>query len=596
MVRKMKRLICLLISLAVIMSGICRLATAEEGVSVSYRLDDNSNTVTVTVVADSAKAGDFVTLDIFYSGKTFESLISNPSAWDTVLAYRGQGVVDVNGECVFELSMNGDSGSYNACVNVDGVTASIDIPFVNVERYTSAVGGIDDIIKNTSGSYDTLAKKATAISGILTNNKNHLGIIGVWNTRFLEVSASGTAKILISLYPEGGISTDSKSSVIKSIKKAILIQMLNDGKLENVYDMQTDTDGDTIKALLEIDSYVKKAGAGTTYDTSKLSQNYKVTMTQKLSGRSFETVQAYKNRILEAFVLAAVKDNNGYLNVKQLFNDFEQEIFGKSVLSGSESTEVWTKLANNTDVDTYSALAAKYNAALPPGGGNGGGSGGSGGGGGGGTVSGGAGNVVITVQPDGADKPKPVTVKSEFSDIPSTHWAYEAITKLSGVGVINGYEDGSFKPEKNITREEFVKLISGCFDDASITEATEFTDINENDWFYNYVCFAVEKGLVNGESATSFGAGKNITRQDIATIAYRTLKLITNIENAVLDDKFSDDSKISDYAKTAVYTLKNAGVISGMPDGCFCPESPATRAETAKILARVLELIDGGEK
>lgn len=101
----------------------------------------------------------------------------------------------------------------------------------------------------------------------------------------------------------------------------------------------------------------------------------------------------------------------------------------------------------------------------------------------------------------------------------------------------------------------------------------------------SYVATAVKLGIANGEGE-SFGTGKSITRQDLAVMAYRAAKL-AEAENAAA---FDDDGEISDYAKSAVYCMKEKNIISGTGGNRFSPLNSCTRAETAKIICGLINI------
>ena len=87
---------------------------------------------------------------------------------------------------------------------------------------------------------------------------------------------------------------------------------------------------------------------------------------------------------------------------------------------------------------------------------------------------------------------------------------------------------------------------------------------------------------------------KNITRREMAALAYRLLKM-KDISLSLADCAFSDINSISDWALTAVCALKNAGIISGATETEFAPLKNATRAEAAVIINRLKMYIDGKE-
>ncbi|MDX9970354.1 MAG: S-layer homology domain-containing protein [Candidatus Gracilibacteria bacterium] len=114
----------------------------------------------------------------------------------------------------------------------------------------------------------------------------------------------------------------------------------------------------------------------------------------------------------------------------------------------------------------------------------------------------------------------------EFSDIPSSHINYKAMAFLFEEEVINGYSDGTFKPDGLINRAELMKMISaimyrGEMDSNMASYKNCFSDVKE-EWFATYVCFGKEKGFVNGYGDGTFRPSNNVTRAE-------AMKIILNV-------------------------------------------------------------------
>ena len=173
----------------------------------------------------------------------------------------------------------------------------------------------------------------------------------------------------------------------------------------------------------------------------------------------------------------------------------------------------------------------------------------------------------------------------EFSDMPTQHWAAEAVKGLVKAGAVNGNGANKFEPERSVNREEFVKmLVILCGFDNSENKQI-FVDVSESDWYAPYVCAAVNNGVVTGIGDETFGAGRSISRQDMAVMTMRAIeakgiKLAKNKEY----EGFEDEILIADYAENAVITLFEAGIINGKENKIFDPAGTATRAEAAMIL------------
>lgn len=102
----------------------------------------------------------------------------------------------------------------------------------------------------------------------------------------------------------------------------------------------------------------------------------------------------------------------------------------------------------------------------------------------------------------------PMTVSAAFSDVPSDHGYYKAITNLSAEGVLNGFEDGSFKPGDPVTRAQFTKIICYALSVGTLTYSEEersiFTDVAPEHWAANNIVTASKQGIINGMGDGTF--------------------------------------------------------------------------------------------
>ncbi len=180
-----------------------------------------------------------------------------------------------------------------------------------------------------------------------------------------------------------------------------------------------------------------------------------------------------------------------------------------------------------------------------------------------------------------------------FKDISENHWARESIANLKAKGIVNGTDTGMFEPDRNITREEFTKMIILICGLDGAADAASFSDVNPGAWYMTYINAAVESGIVTGIGDDKFGIGQNITRQDMAVMVQRALSAKGIAREAVKAyTDFDDEDSIASYAKTAVKMLFEAGVVNGKDGNCFDPTGNATRAEAAKI---IYEAFEGGK-
>ncbi len=185
--------------------------------------------------------------------------------------------------------------------------------------------------------------------------------------------------------------------------------------------------------------------------------------------------------------------------------------------------------------------------------------------------------------------PSPVPDTS-FLDIASVPWAKDAIEHLQQRGIISGTAPNRFEPERQVKREEFVKmfvLLSGIYDSDAVCN---FDDVPAMHWSYSYIASAVNGGIIGGIGADIFGLGADISRQDACVIIARAMKDLQEGDKAA---EFTDSYDISDYAKDAVEFMASLGIINGNDDGSFKPLKGMTRAEAAKVLYGLSMIIGG---
>lgn len=277
-------------------------------------------------------------------------------------------------------------------------------------------------------------------------------------------------------------------------------------------------------------------------------------------------------------VLAVIRQYNDVFNVN-FDGDYarvDSYAVAKAVAPGDVPYTSIEAVRSKFD-STVASLAAGSN----PGGGSATG-GGSGGGGGKGI----AGSAVTPDIVESVDK------TPRFDDIADAEWARPYIVYLQDRGIMSGDGDGRVRPNDNISREEFVKLLLGAFGIKvePSTAQSAFADVDANEWYAPYVDKAVADGIVNGISDSRFGIGGALTRQDCAVMICRTADSLRQLlPPTVQEIEFSDSADIADYARNAAAALQKAGVISGYENGEFLPNNPITRAETAKMIYSVLK-------
>ncbi|MDI3257129.1 MAG: S-layer homology domain-containing protein [Kyrpidia sp.] len=174
------------------------------------------------------------------------------------------------------------------------------------------------------------------------------------------------------------------------------------------------------------------------------------------------------------------------------------------------------------------------------------------------------------------------------SDI-SNHWAEPQIADWVNKGLIKGYPDGTFKPDDDISRAEFMVLVNAAFGFQGTTDMA-YPDVPANAWFYGAVAAAKAAGYITGYEDGTMRPNDPITRAEAAAIIMQVKKLPPNSGAA---DQFADRSAIPAWSKAAVGAVAGARIMQGYPDGTFRAESPITRAEAVVALDQALRSTPG---
>ncbi len=186
-----------------------------------------------------------------------------------------------------------------------------------------------------------------------------------------------------------------------------------------------------------------------------------------------------------------------------------------------------------------------------------------------------------------------VTKEVKFTDLENHSWAKEYIISLAQRGVINGTSETTFSPAAKITRADFMVLLMRLMKvNNNVTE--NFDDIPEGAYYAQAVGTAKMLGITNGIDGKNYNPTASISREDLCVLVVKAMEKLGHkdpvSDNGKFEQSFSDIDVISGYAKDAVKYLFLNGVINGS-DGKFNPKGNATRAETAKIIYLISEMI-----
>jgi fibronectin type 3 domain-containing protein len=183
-----------------------------------------------------------------------------------------------------------------------------------------------------------------------------------------------------------------------------------------------------------------------------------------------------------------------------------------------------------------------------------------------------------------------------FDDIPG-HWAKQDIELLASKLLLQGMTDSTFGPDSPITRAQFATLLVRALGLTEQSENSRFTDVASDAWYAGAVGAAAKAGLITGYEDGTFRPEDWITREQMAVMTARATKAAGKIvdvsgkEQSILDT-LSDGHHLSTWVKTSVAQTMEAGIMTGLDANQFDGQQYATRAQAALILKRLLQFVD----
>lgn len=576
---KMKRILSVLTAAAVAMqitAAVSAADTADAAGTVRAEVDYDRARVTVSgttngggnVLIEVIKPS--VTVDLG-NGET-EYTIPSDADPDTLPAEVQEKMLDH-----FE-AVKSENGGFGTAYVSDGK------PGVYTVR---AKGGADSAPAAARFYLDTKANAAAMLETVngYINGKNKTELGGAFSAakdsyligaaHYDDSIRDGVAAGVIS---EGA--AESMSELVKRVEKYSIIQRLRAAVTD-------------AEAAALISGYAEELGISET-DEYKYMLNataaFKTELGKRVRSAAFEAYAQFESAFKSAACLSGVHNATNYGEINGILNRAKKAGFltDSAYFKQSSTKSVDTKLLGKDYAD-MDALEKAIKSFISSGNSN---SGGTGGGSGSGGSSGGSGGTNVSIG-TGAVKPNNQTAAA-FSDVDESHWAYLSILSLKKAGSINGYADGTFKPDNNVTRSEFLKIALDAFGITDDGAKSTFADVSESDWCYKWIAAAQTNGIISGDEYGRFGGDTNITRQDVAKILYGILKFKSSTLPAEREyTGFADYADIADYAEEAVEALYRGGAINGIGDGRFMPKAYATRAETAKMVFSVLQKIGG---
>lgn len=464
------------------------------------------------------------------------------------IVYCQETKTDEDGEYSFKFALP-ENGKYKAYIGADYLVGFEEKSFTFIDKE-----------ENEKAILEVLsAENATELANVLKTKSKELGLI---DEIYKDADFEDSAKILFS-------STDKMNEaefeeILTLSQKALVISMINSEEiisLEGVIDFICNDD-------------LKKY----------YNENIDKAVLKALIKKDLQTIDDFDESFKNELIVCVIKNNDGTGDVKNILTE-NADFLGvsKNKITTSMCEDLIEK-GSISDISDVIEFIEDYKVSTNTS--NGGGGGGGGNRGNGNNLSSISGsNSLSGVNWQSTGESQIVTTEDVFSDIETVPWAKEAITELYNKGIINGTGEKNFSPLAKVKREEFAKMLSLSFQINLVCDSLPFKDVEKDSWCYDYVASMYEAKIVNGIGGEMFGKGIDITRESLCVMIYRALDVSDEKLNKTSEKtEFLDDAEISEYAREAVYALKEAGVVSGDENGRFNPKNGATRAEAAKIV------------
>ncbi|MGB8956588.1 MAG: S-layer homology domain-containing protein [Tumebacillaceae bacterium] len=187
----------------------------------------------------------------------------------------------------------------------------------------------------------------------------------------------------------------------------------------------------------------------------------------------------------------------------------------------------------------------------------------------------------------------------QFPDVLASYYAKPSIESLATRMVINGFEDGTFRPNDTVTRAEFATMLVKALGlkSKSVTSGT-FSDVAVDNWFAANVSTAYDAGLIAGKGDGKFAPNDLITHQEMASMVARALRFaggnttVTAQDRSELLGQLAVSNTISDWAKDSVALCLKNSILTGNTRQHFTPNTPADRGMAADVLYRMMKTLN----
>ncbi len=189
------------------------------------------------------------------------------------------------------------------------------------------------------------------------------------------------------------------------------------------------------------------------------------------------------------------------------------------------------------------------------------------------------------------------SANAAFSDVSPSHNNYQAITYLNEKGIIQGYEDGTFRPDQPVNRAEAIKIIIlPLYAELLNPETNPFPDVTTDLWFAKYVAKAKDAGVVSGDGVTgNFEGARTVNLVEYLKMILLAYKInLTNYQNPT-EVLFNDVQDLNQWFIPYLYYAATTNIIHSDNLNNIYPANSLTRGKVAEITYRLIINIQEGE-
>ena len=557
-------------------------SAATEGEQIETSAQDlravfSEETQELTVSGKAARTAADQLVAVYVTNPGQELSLADLEGLDEAIQYVGVTKTDSDGYFSAVCTIDGLSGTYGVFVTTleENWTALVDVRSANDVAY----------ILNTVNTTDSAAEVAALFD-------DYGDILNVDFQLFdaCEDKSFVFAGLLLTAKEQEGGKYTAVEDIIRDVRELTVLQCLNTAAEEELLSLM-----EQYKEQVRIEELPAYQVWQAADDTRKAS------VAAAVQKSSCATMSDYHIALSKELLLTTIAQSNQWAEVKEIletysdvlglemtaYNSAGKPAYVAKQMVGKSYDLASLKSAFDGFVQEYKKSSANSGSSSGSGSGSGTGSAGS---------SSGRGTPVSalvsgqTQQPQGTEESTP-TQPEIFSDLAEAQWAASDIRTLYEAGVINGFGDGTFRPNDQVSREEFLKMAMAVSSLNAESGSSSFSDVAAGAWYEPYVTAAADFGIVRGKEDGSFGIGEPIVRQDAAVMLLGVLRAAGQSIPSEGSIAYTDASEIAAYAQEAVSALTELGILNGMPGGLFAPGATCTRAEAAKMMVGIMEVI-----